>query len=164
MPDALYIHRSALATLPPELRRECEAAARICPVPLEPTVFKISRRLKRVTLLSYPAFEVDAHPSLAAYAVVENGCVTNLVDCSSRKNPPILHRKELFVASNHPQFLSFQQLTQVEELQGLYQYPARIGTRNGWADALKRAGVEIVGHELHTTVRKPGLQGRGLDG
>ena len=160
MPDALYVHRSALVTLPLALRRECEEAERMCRLTWTPDVFKISRNRKRVTLLSYPEFAEHAHPALEAYAVVESGKTTRLVNCAGRANPPILHRKELFVSVDHPQYPEFAQLTQEEERHGLYRHPSRIGTRQGWEAELHAAGFEIHGHEL--CARRSPLPQRGM--
>ena len=86
MSEALYVHRSALGTLPRELRDACKVAESIAQVPWIPTVFNIARRSEIVTLLSYPEFDIDPHPALAAYVVVDSGRFVRKVDCTQWVN------------------------------------------------------------------------------
>jgi hypothetical protein len=66
-------------------------------------------------------------------------------------NPPILHRKETFLPSDHPLHASFARLTAQEEKHGLLADPASIGKRDGWRSRLAAAGFTFRGHRLiHT--------------
>jgi hypothetical protein len=56
-------------------------------------------------------------------------------------NPPILHRKEIILPSDHPLHASFARLTAQEEKHGLLADPATIGTRDGWQRCLAIAGL-----------------------
>ena len=69
-------------------------------------------------------------------------------DYTSYRNPPILHRKETFVASDHPLHAKFARLTRQEESKGLYEAPAHIGTRLGWEEQLSVKGFSLRGHRL----------------
>ena len=71
-----------------------------------------------------------------------------LRDYRASKNPPILHRKEEFVAEDYPLRTKFSRLTQQEERWGLYERPESIGTRDGWAAALRARGVRLHGHRV----------------
>jgi hypothetical protein len=64
------------------------------------------------------------------------------------RNPPILRRKEAFLAAGHPLRAKFAQLTQAEEAKGLYADPSRIGTRDGWLAVLYAKGLTLRGHRL----------------
>jgi DNA phosphorothioation-associated putative methyltransferase len=64
------------------------------------------------------------------------------------KNPPILHRKEEFLPSDHPLRAKFARLTRQEEKWGLYEKPEVIGTREGWEKTLAERGVHLSGHQL----------------
>jgi hypothetical protein len=66
-------------------------------------------------------------------------------------NPPILHRKETFLPSDHPLHASFARLTAQEENHGLLADPATIGTRDGWHRRLAAAGFALRGHRLVRT-------------
>ena len=64
------------------------------------------------------------------------------------RNPPILHRKEAFLAAGHPLRAKFARLTRAEEAKGLYADASRIGTRDGWEAALAAKGLQLRGHRL----------------
>ena len=146
-PEALYVHRSALSTLAPELRLAVEyAVAAAGPA----DVYKIAKSGTSVSALEYPDFDRDPHPALRAAAQVDlqTGAVRRR-DYSRTKNPPILHRKELFVAEDHPLRATFAALTREEECCGLYTDPNRIGTRAGWQHVLDARGVRVSGHRVY---------------
>jgi hypothetical protein len=64
-------------------------------------------------------------------------------------NPPILHRKENLLPPDDARRKKFVRLTQQEEKYGLYDDVARIGTRNGWNEALRSRQVSVRGHRLY---------------
>lgn len=53
-------------------------------------------------------------------------------DYRGSRNPPILHRKETFLASDPPLHGKFPRLTRQQESKGLYGETATFGTRRGW--------------------------------
>jgi DNA phosphorothioation-associated putative methyltransferase len=69
-------------------------------------------------------------------------------DYGESKNPPILHRKETFLAEEHPLRSKFAQFTEQEEKAGLLDETATIGTRDGWARRLAEKGVALKGHRV----------------
>jgi hypothetical protein len=69
-------------------------------------------------------------------------------------NPPILHRKELFVPAQHPSRPRFAQLTKQEERAGLLDRPD-IGTRDGWNETLAQSGYELRGQKLQRRTSRP---------
>ena len=102
-----------------------------------------------VSYLSYPDFESDPHPALASSMTVHLQTFrVRERDYTSSRNPPILHRKETFVASDHPLHGKFARLTRQEELKGLYEAPTHIGTRRGWDELLSEKGLVLRGHRL----------------
>jgi hypothetical protein len=103
----------------------------------------------KVSFLSYPAFMDDPHPSLNCSVTID--IVTNQIRrtvYSGNSNPPILHRKELFLPANHPHRAVFEALTQAEELAGLFEETSTIGFKLNWEQVLMSKGVEVVEHEL----------------
>ena len=99
--------------------------------------------------LEYPDFDTDPHPALkGAYMAALDSLRTDFVDYSDRDNPPILHRKERFVAADYELRERFVRLTKQEEKAGLFAAPERIGTAIGWSDALTDKGVRLRGHQL----------------
>jgi DNA phosphorothioation-associated putative methyltransferase len=148
-PTALYVHESALPHLPPVLR-VYEGCARAYIGAVDgANVIKLHRGTPQVSYLSYPGFEKDPHPALAASLIVplQTFHIRYRV-YSDAKNPPILHRKEEFIAKDHPLWNKFAKLTQQEERRNLYTNPELIGTREGWQRALDAQDVLLSGHRL----------------
>ncbi|RVU18493.1 DNA phosphorothioation-associated putative methyltransferase [Methylobacterium oryzihabitans] len=149
MPTALYVHVDAIARLPLPLRLY-EGCARhyIGAVP-EATIVKLGRHEPKVSYLTYPTFESDPHPALQASvsAHLQTFRVRQR-SFASNSNPPILHRKELFVETSHPSRPKFERLTRQEERLGLFDEPSTIGTRDGWAAALDARGLVLRGHRI----------------
>lgn len=148
-PTALYVHESVLEYLSPELRLYEACARRYLGRVEEANVIKLKRQEPKVSYLSYPDFETDPHPSLASSVSVHLQTFrTNYRDYEDRENPPILHRKELFIHESHPLHSKFTRLTQSEEAKGLYQDTARIGLKLGWEEVLDERGVMLKGHRV----------------
>lgn len=148
-PSALYVHASALHHLPTELRLYEGCARGYIGAVEGANLVKLHRDQPQVSYLSYPDFDDDPHPALASALVVPLQTFRLEVrDYTSSRNPPILHRKEEFVAQDHSLREKFARLTTQEERFGLYADTSRIGTRDGWKDALARAGVDLRGHRV----------------
>jgi DNA phosphorothioation-associated putative methyltransferase len=148
-PSALYVHESALDKLPPVLRIY-EGCARTFIGAVEgANIIKLHRGSPQVSYLAYPDFDSDPHPSLhSSLLVALQTFRVEVRHFSNSKNPPILHRKEEFIAETHPQRAKFARLTAQEERHGLYAAPERIGTRAGWDQALQEHGVRLRGHRV----------------
>lgn len=154
LPEALYVHESALESLAPVLRLfEGSARAYIGRVD-GANVVKLSRSEFKVSYLSYPDFDSDPHPALAASVRVDLQTFrVRSRDFTTYAHPPILHRKETFLTPDHPLHDKFARLTRIEEEKGLYEDTSRIGTRNGWNEVLAAKGYSLKGHRL--TRRSP---------
>jgi DNA phosphorothioation-associated putative methyltransferase len=162
LPEAVYFHVSALHRLAPDVRGlvgEAQARARIDPASYN--VVKLSLRTPKVSLMSYPRFLDDGFPALAASWTVdlaEGTCSRR--SYGSEQNSPVLHRKEDFLASDHPDVEAFKALTAAAERFGLFDDLQGIGQRRHWEARLRRIGVEVVGNRLVETERprEPGLE------
>lgn len=148
-PNALYVHESALDQLTPVLR-VFEGCARAYIGRVEgANMIKLHRDEPKVSYLSYPDFETDPHPALAASLTVHLQTFrVRSRDYRAYANPPILHRKEAFLSREHPSFEKFARLTRIEEDKGLYEDPSRIGTRDEWNQALAARQLYFKGHRL----------------
>ena len=148
-PSAIYIHESALESLPPLLRLY-EGCARGYIGRVEgANVIKLHTDEPRVSYLAYPQFESDPHPALAEGMTVHLQTFrVRERDYRGSRNPPILHRKETFLAPDHPLHTKFSRLTRQEESKGLYKETATIGTRRGWEKVLSEKGLALRGHRL----------------
>lgn len=149
LPTSLYIHTGALPELTP-LLRVYEGCARALIGSVEgANVVKLHRDTPRVSYLSYPEFERDPHPSLSASLLVDLQTFrVKYREYTDSDNPPILHRKETFLAPEHPLRAKFARLSQHEERLGLYEETHSIGTRKGWEDCLKARGLRVAGHRI----------------
>ena len=147
--EAIYAHVDAVPLWPAELRILISAAEAILGGVAGATIIKAHLNKPRVSWLVYPDFDTDPHPALAASWVVDlRELDVRPFDYRERQNPPVLHRKELFVAEDHPRRATFERLTRQEERHGLLDAPASIGTLRGWQDRLNEAGWTLRGHRL----------------
>jgi DNA phosphorothioation-associated putative methyltransferase len=148
-PTALYVHRSALDRLP-LLLRAFEGCGRGYLGEVDgANIIKLYRREPKLSYLSYPDFDRDPHPSLAFSLNVDlRAFRLKTRRFAGQPNPPILHRKECFVADDYPRRETFARLTRAEEAQGLLDDTERIGLRRGWELVLAQHGVALRGHRL----------------
>lgn len=148
-PDAVYVHVDFADRWPAPLRVLVGAAEAISGQLSDATLVKIHLDRPRVSWLMYPDFDNDPHPSLAASWVVDlRELNVRPVDYQGRANPPVLHRKELFVGEEYPRYATFKRLTSQESRHGLLDDSAEIGTRDGWRERLVKEGWEQRGHRL----------------
>jgi DNA phosphorothioation-associated putative methyltransferase len=155
-PSALYIHRTALHEIPPVLQ-VYEGCARVLAGTVEhANMIKLSVTEPQVSYLRYPTFDRDAHPTLhSAITVSLRNLTVDWRDYSRSENPPLLHRKEEFIASDDPRRKLYERLTRSEMRAGLYAHPERIGTLHGWEATLAEAGVAVRGHRLQRGLNAP---------
>lgn len=151
-PTALYVHRSALAELPP-LMQVYEGCARVLSGTVErANMIKLSVVKPQVSFLCYPRFERDAHPTLESAVTVNLRELTvDWRDYSQSTNPPLLHRKEEFISPDDPRRELYARLTRAEMRAGLYANPEGIGTQQGWRRMLLLKQKEVRGHRLVNT-------------
>jgi len=148
--DATYHHSSATNELP-ELLASLEANWRE-QLNLDQSfnILKWGRRSPpSVSFLRYDEFFEVGHPALIESVKVDliSGRAKK-TDYRKSNNPPILHRKELFLFPGHSKASEFKKLTEAEEALGLYAKPSTIGFRQNWQRLLAEARVEVVGNQL----------------
>ena len=147
-PEALYVHTSAVAQLPPLLRVYVGAAETITGNVDDATIVKLHRQKPQVSFLIYPTFDRDPHPALDGSLVARLPQLrVHFKDFSASDNPPILHRKEAFVPADYPGRDKFTRLTRQEERADLLGGPD-IGRRRQWEQLLIDRGHELRGHRL----------------
>ncbi len=145
LPDAIYLHQSAL------LNTDASLADFIANLAItfhidhsDWNLLKLSRRSFKVTFLLYPDFDDYAYPKL------QHSLTIDIQKLSIRKanyadsaNPPILHRKETFVATDYPSYQLFSNITKEGELAGLYEKARSIGFKNQWEKLIKSKGYSL---------------------
>jgi DNA phosphorothioation-associated putative methyltransferase len=141
---ALYLHKDALGKSGPEAEkiRAAERAVTDC----EWNVAKIEK--SSVSLLLYEPFE-EPFPALLFSTKVDLASGTSAsTDYRGRKNPPILHRKELLLPHDDPRLPAFRALTAAAEEHGLFRDSNRIGTRTAWQSRIDAAGLQLRNGKL----------------
>ena len=149
LPNALYVHRTALEALDP-LLRVYEGCARAYLGEIErANLIKLNRHSGKVSYLVYPDFDADPHPALLR-SIKLNLRTREIesTDYAASANPPVLHRKEAFLLPDDPRRAKFERLTRQEERAELLDETATIGTRVGWAERLRERGYALRGHRL----------------
>jgi len=149
LPDALYVHISALQALDPLLQAYESEARQIASSPEAITVVKFSTAKPTISYLFYPDFDSDPHPALQASLQVNlQTREVNYRDYGDADNSFILHRKETFVTTDYPHYQQFAALTRQEKALGLLENPRAIGTRLAWEERLGQFKVAFQGHTL----------------
>lgn len=147
LPEDVYFHISQESSLPPLLRLMVFAGRQIVG-DVEADLIKISTDGRKVSFLRYTNFDTAAHPELTySVKVYLPKAAHSFRDYADSTNPPILHRKEMFLEELHPDFEACQALTKREEEMGLLSR-TDIGTRNGWAAALSERNAVIRGYAI----------------
>ena len=147
--DELYVHISAIQYLPEpkDLHRVNEALA-FLPKGHEPSpnVIKLNLRTGRLSLLAYADFEKVAFPILIASWAFPAGKLRNPTFryYGNSPNPPILHRKELLVAHNHPNREHWQTVTRAAESIGLFANTTAIGFKSNWEKLIFEKGYQFL--------------------
>lgn len=146
-----YVHVSCLCHLDSEISNviaKAETLANIC-AGEHYNVLKLSLNETQVSLLNYPQFFEIAFPELReSWAVDLNTGTANHRNYTDSLNPPILHRKELLLPTDHPRRSEFESLTLAAESIGLFDNPVRIGFKQQWEFLLAERGYKIVDHSL----------------
>jgi DNA phosphorothioation-associated putative methyltransferase len=149
LPDALYVHVSALEALDPLLQDYESEARQIAPDVEGATLVKFNIGKPSISYLFYPEFEANPHPALQTSIQVNlTNREVNHRDYSNTENPFILHRKETFVTPDYPHYQQFAALTRQEEALGLLDNARAIGTRLAWEERLAQFKVTFQGHSL----------------
>ena len=99
----------------------------------------------RVSFLRYETFTA-AFPALLAALTCDLGRgAARRTDYAARRNPPILHRKELLLPADHPLVPDAVRLTERLERLGAFRDTRRIGTRAGWERNLASLAIRPDG-------------------
>ncbi len=162
LPNAFYVHRTALPILPERLQAyEQQARNPVAHEVASATLIKFSFSEPKISYLFYPDFDRAGHPPLqASLQVTLPTLAVSYRRYDDSDNPPILHRKETFVSPDYPYYQTFVQLTQQEVALGLLNQARAIGTKREWEKRLRDRAVEINGHQLisHQPQKPPKIE------
>lgn len=161
LPEAIYIHQSALDHLPEQLCLLVSKIGKALKISNRQWhLIKLYKRDFKLTLLSYPTFFEEPYPPLnKSYTIDLSKLTVREAKYSKSENPPILHRRETFVAPDHPQKEFFKIFTQEGETIGLYANTRIIGFKKSWESLIKRKGyyIDETGH-IQALTDKPAPQ------
>ena len=154
LPNAFYIHQSALPSLDQALRHQEQSARTRLKEKRPFTLVKFHFDQPKLSYLYYPEFDTEPHPLLRSSTIVDwaTGTVETR-DYSDAPNPPLLHRKETFVAPDYPHYTRFAHLTQQQVAMGLLDNSREIGTQLNWERRLTQQGIEIHNHALACPIK-----------
>ncbi len=112
-------------------------------------IVKYSLVNDKISLLNYPDFFNEPFPVLEySWKIL---LTTERIDKRTYKNslnPPILHRKELFLSADHPRQDEYKSLTASAEDLGLFKNKTKIGYQRAWNDLISSIGYQLDGHQL----------------
>lgn len=149
LPQAAYVFTDERAPLPEPLG-SLIAGLRISFAPSGVhNLVKLHTESFKISLLHYPNFLDDPHPALDEAVVIDlvSG-QSKVVKYSGKGNPPILHRKELFLPKDHTDAPVYCALTGSEEAAGLFKDTKTIGFKLNWEKLLAAHGLAYEGHRL----------------
>jgi DNA phosphorothioation-associated putative methyltransferase len=149
LPSAIYLHRGTEVCSAGPVGKLLRSLAQIHQVGDDFNVVKFRTNVPRISFLCYPEFFETPHP------VLEESVSIDLISGKSLRmgyrdnlNPPILHRKELFLSRDHPQWSLFAALSAHEKRAGLFANSSLIGFRLNWERLLRSRGLTFDGHQL----------------
>jgi hypothetical protein len=146
--DNIYVHITAIDELPEELRVRVERIRsffkRRIGRPFQ--VVKVNCKVDRVSFLCYPKFWRQNFPELTESWTIDR--FDNTFQSQHRRynqdNPPILHRRELFIKANDKRRASMERVTRKCEEAGCFSDTKRIGRKQFWNTLLAQKGLSFA--------------------
>ena len=142
-----YFHISVIDQLD-DLSLKQSIAAAITQLPADSralvNVIKTSSDKLSISLLQYEDFESSPFPALQRSWVVDPSGKVKFRAYQESLNPPILHRKELLVSRDNPNYEAWSVLTKTAEDIGLFNDSRTIGFKKNWEDKIRSSGFELV--------------------
>jgi len=145
LPDAVYVHESALEDIPGELSRLALSIGSALQIDVTQwNIIKFYKRDYKLTFLSYPTFDTASYPALnTSFTVDLQKLSVREASYTQSDNPPILHRKETFVDASYSLFTLFSDITHEGEAIGLYKNVRTIGFQKNWLRLIAQKGYYL---------------------
>ncbi len=148
LPGSLSVHVSALEELDPLLRLYEGCANRTIGRLDGATIIKFYANQPKISYLFYPDFDTDPHPVLHTSMHINlRGLSVSYQNYSHLSNPPVLVKKEAFVAVSYPHYQKFAKLSRQEEKLGIFDKSGGFKERE-LLNCLEEKCVKIKGHRL----------------
>lgn len=149
LPTAIYIHNSGISFLPEKLNTLVNNISEALGISENWNIAKFAKRDFKLTLLSYPDFESYPYPALQkSYTINLENLSLREANYAESDNPPILHRRETFLAPGDERITEYSVFTKEGENIGLYENTKIIGFKTSWERLIKRKGyfLDAKGH------------------
>ncbi|WMS85623.1 DNA phosphorothioation-associated putative methyltransferase [Pleionea litopenaei] len=145
LPDSVYIHISAINTIPENIVKVIERITNALKIPsADWNILKLYKRDFKVAFLHYPDFETHGYPALRhSFTVDLSKLSVRKASYEKSDNPPILHRKDTFVKSDFELHSLFKEITAEGEEIGLYESPRSIGFKKNWERLISNKGYYL---------------------
>ncbi|NER14994.1 hypothetical protein GWK08_16180 [Leptobacterium flavescens] len=144
-----YVHRSAVSYLAKEQRGTLTKALQLIPEDTEWNLAKVSLLNDSVSLLYYKGFDTELFPVLTSSLIIKlDKKEVKSIDYEKRENPPVLHRKELFLPPDDPRIGELAAVTCFCEEKGLFKQASYIGTIRKWEQRLKEYNYKVEGMRI----------------
>ena len=113
------------------------------------SVYRFTDDSDEVALLRYEEFSEAAFPALIeSWNVKTQSAHFSHRSYVNSSNPPILHRKELLLFKDDPNYQKYEELTRQAEELGLFANPRTIGFQKKWESLIAQSGYRLCGHSL----------------
>ena len=147
----VYWHCSLTTEQPNEVQLNIAEAESIANVKANTdyNIVKYDNKNQSLSLLWYPNFYEEAFPTLEkSYRIDLQAKRVEKRSYQTSINPPILHRKELFIRSDDRIYAQCKELTITAEQIGLFDNPIRIGFKQAWEDLIAEKGFQLIDHQF----------------
>jgi len=147
----LYWHTDLSAAQPEEYQARIAKAQTLSQLKagVDYNIVKYDLNSQMLSLLWYPEFFTDPFPALeTSYRIDIDAERVEKRSYQASINPPILHRKELFIRADDPRIEGFKELTATAEQLGLFENPLRIGFKQAWKNLIAEKGFQLIDHQF----------------
>ena len=147
----LYWHIDLTTLQPVELQHRLAQAEALSQLSagVDYNIVKYDLNSPLLSLLWYPDFFTDPFPALeTSYRIDIEAARVEKRSYQTSINPPILHRKELFIRADDPRSGPFKALTQTAEELGLFENPIHIGFKQAWENLIAEKGFQLIDHQF----------------
>ncbi len=147
----LYWHIDLTTLQPVELQHRLAQAEALSQLSagVDYNIVKYDLNSPLLSLLWYPDFFTDPFPALeTSYRIDIEAARVEKRSYQTSINPPILHRKELFIRADDPRSSPFKALTQTAEELGLFENPIHIGFKQAWENLIADKGFQLIDHQF----------------
>ena len=143
----MYAHKSALPFLPQKHSQALKNSLHLLSELRLWNVVKLNLKDDtKLSFLYYENFTGNEFPCLIQSCQVDLKTQTVKIRKHSKRNPPVLHRKELLMSPDHPELAKFQNLTLQLESLGAFKNIVKLGTKTRWEDELSGLNIIVKNH------------------